>query len=216
MGISPCSFRTIARPGLGLVLAAAAFVAVFAIPSAAQNKGSCPEIIASLLPKSGAIRGGTYSASGPMGMGGGAADLPFEHPCVKSTKYPARVSISVTYYGGEMVELLKMQGDSADQQTILSATSELEKSKNPVKTENLAGGQIVYWDDKSECPAEGAAGSGTVNRPPIPNIRLRGVARTSNARLEITLEGQISTDLAKAAVAEVFENLKKADFEKAK
>ena len=55
-----------------------------------------------------------------------------------------------------------------------------------------------------------------VIRPKIPNIKLQGVARTDNVRLEVTLEGQIGTELAKAAVAEVFENLKKADFSKAK
>ncbi len=208
--------RRIGRVGLSVVLASSAVLTIAAIPSATQSRGTCPEIIASLLPKNASIRGGSYTLAGAMGQGAGAADLPFQHPCVTSTKYPARISIQVTYYGGEMAEILKMQGDAADQQTIQSATRELERSRNRVKTETLAGGQIVYYDYTSECPAEGAAGRGTSDRPVIPNVRLRGLARTDNARLEVTLEGQISTDLAKAAVADVFGNFKKADFGKAK
>jgi hypothetical protein len=42
------------------------------------------------------------------------------------------------------------------------------------------------------------------------------VTLLANVRLEVGLEGVISPDLAKAAIAEVFENLKKADFSKAK
>jgi len=42
------------------------------------------------------------------------------------------------------------------------------------------------------------------------------VALTANVRLEVDLGGTITLDLAKAAVSEVFENLKKADFGKAK
>jgi len=41
-------------------------------------------------------------------------------------------------------------------------------------------------------------------------------AHKDNVRLEVTLEGSISVDTAKAAVTEVFENLKKADFSKVK
>jgi len=40
--------------------------------------------------------------------------------------------------------------------------------------------------------------------------------RTDNVLLEVTLDGQISVEPAKAAVTEVFENLKKADFSKVK
>ena len=96
----------------------------------------------------------------------------------------------------------------------------IEKSPVDVKrmsgAASTAGGEIVFIDFTSECPAEGAAGAGSVNRPPIPNVKLKGVARTPNVRLEVTLEGQISPDLAKAAVSEIFENLKKADFDKVK
>jgi len=201
--------RTITRIGISFILASTAIIAVMAIPSAAQKSPSCPPIIASLLPKNGSIRGGSYNASGPMGMGSGSADLPFDHPCIKSEKYPARISIAITYYGGEMAEMLKMQGDAANEQTIQNAMDELKRSKRTPKREKLPGGEIVYVDYTTECPAEGAAGQGTVNRPPIPNVKLTGVTRTANVRLEVTLEGKISTDQAKAAVAEVFENLKR-------
>lgn len=208
------TFHGVGRIGLGVVLASSAMLTSAAIAYATEAQGSCPEIIASLLPKNGFRPSGAYNLAGSMGQGSGAAELPFEHPCVTSTKYPARITIMFTYYGGEMAELLKMQGEAADQQTIQNATSELARSKRPVKTEALAGGRIVYVDYMSECPAEGAAGRGTANRPPIPNIKLNGLFRTANARLEVTLEGRISTELAKAAVAEVYGNFGKAQFGK--
>jgi hypothetical protein len=216
MKVLQSKFRTVARIGMCLVLASAAIVAFASITSFAQKSQSCPAIIASLLPKNGSIRGGDYNASGPMGMGSGSSDLPFDHPCIKSEKYPARISIAITYYGNEMAEILKMQGDAANEQTIQNAMSEFKRSRRSPKREKMPGGEIVYIDYTTECPAEGAAGNGTVNRPPIPNIKLKGVTRTANVRLEVTLEGKISTDLAKAAVTEVFENLKKADFSKVK
>jgi hypothetical protein len=187
-----------------------------AVASADQRSPSCPQVIASLLPKNGSIRGGNYKASGPMGLGSGDADLPFAHPCLKSEKYPARICIAVTCYGGEMAELLEMQGASANEQTLQGAMDNLKRGKRVPRREKLAGGEIVYVDYTTECPAEGVAGTGTVNRPPIPNVKLTGVALTASVRLEVTLEGRIGVDQAKAAVAEVFENLRKADFSKAR
>jgi hypothetical protein len=188
------------------------FTLAVAIAPAQSGSNS---VLLSLLPKTGQSPSGQYTA-GPMGMGTGAAKLPFEHPCIKSDKYPARITIGVTYYAGEMAQMLKMQGDAANQQTIQSAVSELQKANRPAKREKLGGGDIVYVDYTSACPAEGAGVGGPDKRPPIPNVKLKGVILTDNARLEVELEGKITVDLAKAAVAEVFENLKKADFSKAK
>jgi|WetSurMetagenome_2_1015567.scaffolds.fasta_scaffold226346_2 hypothetical protein len=190
-------------------------VLILCAPFTAAQPGSSNGVIVSLLPKNSHNPTGQYTA-GPMGMGTGAARLHYDHPCIKSDKYPARITIGVTYYGGEMAQMLKMQGDAANQQTIQSAVRELQKPNRPAKKEKLGGGDIVYVDYTSECPAEGAAGKGTSDRPPIPNVKLKGVTRTDNARLEIEVEGQITLDLARAAVTEVFENLKKADFSKAK
>jgi len=215
MRIHPLPSHTIGRAGLGLALFASAIAALAAIPSTAQTKGSCPDIIASLLPKNGSIRGGQYTA-GPMGMGGGSADLPFEHPCTKSEKFPARVSVAVTYYGGEMAELLKMQGDAANQQTLESAMGELRKGQRSPVREKLGGGEIVYVTFETECQPETIDTGKQTTYPPTPHVKLKGVALTANVRLEVDLEGKISLDLAKAAVTEVFENLRKADFDKAK
>jgi hypothetical protein len=202
--------------GLGL-LAVPLIVAAFAgAPAPAQSKGSCPEVIASLLPKNGSLRGGAYNASGPMGMGNGAADLPFDHPCRKSEKFPARISVAVTYYGGEMAEMLKMQGDAVNQQTLESAMSGFKNGPTSPRREKLGGGEIVYLSYETECQPE-TINTGTQRQyPPTPHVKLKGVALTANVRLEVDLGGTITLDLAKAAVLEVFENLKKADFEKAK
>ena len=209
-------YRTIGRIAMCLVLVSAALAALAVDAPAVEKAPTCPPIIASLLPKQGSIRAGSYNASGPMGMGSGAADLPFEHPCIKSEKFPARITVAVTYYGGEMAQMLEMQGPAANEQTLLNATSGFTRSKRTPKREKLPGGEIVYVDFTTECPAEGAAGKVTLAHPAIPNVKLTGVALTASVRLEVTVEGRISVDLAKAAVAEVFDNLKKADFSKAK
>jgi hypothetical protein len=218
MCLSRSSLANTARSGflLGLMSITAVVAALAAVPSAAQSKGSCPPIIASLLPRSGSIRGGDYNAAGPMGMGNGSADLPFDHPCVQTTKFPARITIAVTYYGGEMAEMLKMQGDAVNQQTLENAMSGFKKGPTPPRREKLDGGEIVYLAYETECQPETIDTGKKTQYPPTPHVKLKGVALTANVRLEVDLEGTISFDLAKAAVSEVFENLKKADFEKAK
>jgi hypothetical protein len=208
--------RTFAMFALSALFAPAAIGTFAALASAVEKAPVCPPIIASLLPKSGSIRGGAYNASGPMGLGSGAADLPFEHPCVKSEKFPARITVAVTYYGGDLAQLLELQGPAANEQTLQNATDEMKRAKRTPRREKMAGGEIVYVEYTTECPAEGAAGDiPAPARPPVPNVKLTGVALTASVRLEVTLEGKITTEQAKAAVAEVFANLKKADFSKA-
>lgn len=205
----------LARFALTLVLLSAALAAVPA-PATAQSKGACHPLIASLLPKSGTIRGGDFNAAGPMGMGGGSADLPFDHPCTQSNKFPARISVAVTYYGGEMAQMLQMQGDAANQQTLENAMGELGRTKHSPRREKLGGGEIVYVAYETECQPETIDTGKTTTYPPTPHVKLKGVALTANVRLEVDLEGAYPLDRAKAAVSEVFENLKKADFEKGK
>lgn len=204
------------------VLPAPIVLALSTLPVGAQGSNACPAVIAALLPKIGVEKTGRFTKAGDMGMGSGVAQIPFSHPCITSTKYPARMSVGITSYGGEAAAILQTQGDAADQQTIQDATEELARAytsrggkpsgKEPVKTEILPGATIVYVEFKSECPAEGAAGRGNRERPPIPNLRLKGVARTDNARMEISVEGQISAELAVSLVKEVVENLKRAKF----
>jgi hypothetical protein len=127
------------------------------------------------------------------------------------------MSVAVTYYGGEMAEMLKLQGDSANQQTLQNAWGELERTEQSLRREKLGGGEIVYITYETECPPNTIdTGKPAPHYPPVPHVKLKGVALTANVRMEVDLEGPISPDLAKAAVAEVFENLKKADFSKAK
>ena len=204
-----------ARLALTLVLLAAATAAVPA-PAPAQSKGACHPLIASLLPKSGTIRGGDFNAAGPMGMGGGSADLTFDHPCTRSNKFPARISVAVTYYGGEMAQMLQMQGDAANPQTLENAMGELGRTKHPPRREKLGGGEIVYVAYETECQPETIDTGKTTTYPPTPHVQLKGVALTANVRLEVDLEGAYPLDQAKAVVSEVFENLKKPDFEKGK
>ena len=222
MRISDPMSRTIALAALPLLIA----TAVIAVVAAAQTQESCPPIIASLLPKNGSVRDGQYVKSGEGGdfviRGSGSADIPFEHRCITSSKFPARVSIKVDYYGGEMVLLFEMQGSEPNQEIINGAMREFEQAKRTLnnamsepRREKLAGGEIVYTEYMSECPSKEEV-MADIGEMALPNIKLRGVISTGNARLEVTLEGQISVEPAKAAVTEVFENFKKADFSKVK
>jgi hypothetical protein len=220
MKIAHPSFRTIVLVGSLLVLASTTAVVL----AAAQTQGSCPSIIASLFPKDASIRAGQYFP-GDMGMGDGSADLSFENPSCAKQKYSAHISVAVKYYGGEMAVLIKskespygtIDRDADKEQTIKDATSELAQTKITPKIEKVGIGEIVYVERKSECPPEGpAAYAARVGPMIVPNVKLKGVAWTDNARLQVTLDGRISVDLAKAAVAEVFTNLQKADFSKAK
>lgn len=215
MNASQTPFRVFARPVPALILLAAVLAAVPS-PAPAQSKGACHPVIASLLPKGGTIRGGDFNAAGPMGMGAGSADLPFDHPCTQSNKFPARISVAVTYYGGEMAQMLQMQGDAANQQTLENAMGELGRAKHPPRREKLGGGEIVYVAYETECQPETIDTGKTTTYPPTPHVKLKGVALTANVRLEVDMEGAYPLDRAKAVVGEVFENLKKADFEKGK
>ncbi len=214
--------RTIACVALVFVFASGAI----AVVAAAQTQGSCPSIIASLFPKNASIRGGQYFP-GDLGQGDGSADLSFtfENPSCVKTEYSPRITVAVKNYGGEMAILIKsakspygsIDRDAIKEQFIKDATAELARTKLTPKRETLGIGEIVYVEYKTECPPVGQATTAARVGPIIvPNIKLKGVAWSGNANLEVTLDGPISVDLARAAVAEVFENLKKADFSKVK
>lgn len=108
-----------------------------------------------------------------------------------------------------------MQGDMIDEQTFENAIRELGEDDGPIGREKLGSGEIVYtFLEAVRQPETIDTGGPDRVYPPTPTVRLRGVARTANARLEVTLDGDIPLDLAKSAVAEIFENLMKADFSK--
>jgi hypothetical protein len=212
-------FRAIARAGPLLVLASTAVVVL--VP--AQTQGSCPPIVASILPKNAAGHAGQYFP-GEMSSGRGSADLSFDNPICPKQKFSARISIAFTHYGGETAILIKTEEEpygtidreAIQAQTIKDATSEIEQRRLTPNIEKLGIGEIVYGEFKSECPPEGpATAAARVGPMIVPNVMLKGMAWTGNANLTVTLEGTISVDLAKAAVAEVFANLQKADFSKA-
>ena len=219
--IHPVS-RTVAFAALSLVCA---MVAIFVVAEA-QTQGTCPPIVASLLPKNGPVVDGQYVKGGEgndiVVTGDGSADIPFEHPCIKSVKFPARVSVEFWYFGGEMIWQFEMQGDAPNEEIISSATREFIQYKNTRNStlsepqrEKLAGGEIVYADYKSECPSKEKV-MADIGEMIVPNVMLTGVVCTANARLKVSVKGMISVDAAKAAVTEVFENFKKTDFSKFK
>ena len=212
--------RTITYTVLTLVFATTA------ITAAQTQEKSCPPIIASLFPKNASILGGQYFP-GDYSWGDGSADLSFsfENPACVKTKYSSRLSVAVKHYGGEMAILIKSEEspygtidrDAIKEQFIKDATEELPRTNMTPKRETLEIGEIVYIEYKTECPPFGQATTAARVGPIIvPNVKLKGVAWSDNANVQITLDGPISVDLARAAVAEVFDNLKKAEFSKVK
>lgn len=217
MRISHRSFRPV-------ILAASLSVLPSTLLVLAQ--GSCPPIIASLLPKNATARTGRY-VPGDMGMGDGSAALSFsfENPSCVKTEYSAKIGVAVKYFGGEMTMLIKsaespygsIDRDADKEQFVTNATSELARTRLTPTRETLGIGEIVYVEYETSCaPVGPATAAARIGPTVVPNIKLKGVAWTDNANVQVTLDGPISVDLAKAAVAEVFANLKTADFSKAK
>ncbi len=220
MEINHPLWRIIVLAGSLLVLALTTAVVL----DAAQAQGSCPAIIASLFPKAATIRSGQY-LPGDLGQGDGSADISFENPTCAKQGFTARISVAVKYYGGETAVLIKsnkspygsIDRDADKALAVQNATRELAQTRITPKIEKLGIGEIVYVERMSECPPEGPATyAARVGPMIVPNVKLKGVAWTDNANLQVTLDGRISVDLAKAAVAEVFAKLQKADFSKAK
>jgi hypothetical protein len=201
----------------GILLGAVALPSALTTSAGAQDRSDVSPTIAGLLPSDASVRGGQFALAGDMGMGSGAADLPFDHPCLKSDPYPARVRIAITYYGGEMAQMLQMQGAMVDEQTLQNAIRELGDVDGPARREKLGNGEIVYTYTEATCQPETIDTGGPARTyPPTPAVRLEGVARTANVRLEVTLEGGVTLDRAKSVVAEIFEKVAKADFSKAR
>lgn len=214
------SFGTVVLVVSLLILASSTAVALVA----AQNQGNCPPIIASLFPKGSSIISGQYFPA-DLGQGDGSADLSFDDSICPKRRFSARITVTVKNYGGETAILIKskespygsVDRDTDKAQYIENATRELARTRIASKTEKLGIGNIVYVERKTECPPEGPATTAArVGAMIVPEIKLRGVAWAGNATVQVKLEGTISVELAKAAVAEVFANLQKADFSKAK
>jgi|GEM_PF-948922 len=210
--------RTITYAALALVLATTA------ITTAQAQEKSCPPVIASLFPKNASILDGQYFP-GDYAWGKGSADLPFsfENPSCAKKEYSFRISVDVKHYGGELSMLIKsdeepygtIDRDAIKEQFIRDATEELALTYTTPKRETLEIGEIVYVEYKSSCPPVGEATTAARVGPIIvPNVKLKGAAWSDNAYIQVILDGSISVDLARAAIAEVFDNLKKTDFNK--
>lgn len=179
----------------------------------------CPPVIAALAPKGAVRTTGSYQGQGPMALGGGTADLPFPHPCL-TEKFPAKWSLELQHYSGEGVQLLQMQVAGFEQQVIENEKGEVErrrgKAGNPaqgdsVRVEQVAGGTVILSTRTRRCPWGGVADH-RKEPPPIPVVRLVGVAHTDSTRITVKIEGDMSAEAALAAARETFENLARYRF----
>ncbi len=197
----------------------------FVVGPLAAGKGSCPPLLAALLPEGVANAGGQYNSAGMVGIGFAAADLPFVNPCAnQTTKYPGRISFDIKHYSGEGIELFKMQIDGEESQRLQNAMEEFKEahaklaaapktgafgglvSVSPLKTEKSSGGTIIYYDYYTDC-SEGVKRS-------KPSARLMGAAHNENTAINIEVDGFISGEAAKAAASKVLANFAKTDFTK--
>ncbi len=184
----------------------------------AQGKPQCPAAISSLMPKNAVEVTGQYTPAGIIGMGFAVGKLPFENICVNQvTKLPGKISFDIKHYSGEGIELFKMQIDGEEQQRVQSKMDEFKGDcaglkKNIAKldkftdltTEKVPGGSIMYYGYWTDC-SEGQKRS-------KPRAYLHGVGHNGDTAINIEVEGDISTDLAKAAASEVLANFAKTDF----
>lgn len=199
-------------PGLRILLGAAALLGA---PAPAPAKAPpCPPVIAALAPKGAVRTTGSYQGQGLMAMGGGTADLPFQHPCL-TEKYPAKWSVELQHYEGEGVQLLQMQVAGYEQQVIENEKGEAgrrrDRAGSPVRVERVAGGTVVLSTRTRRCPWGGVADN-RKEPAPIPVVRLVGVAHTDSTRITLKIEGDMSAEAALAAARETFENLARYPF----
>ncbi len=200
---------------LGMMVALAVGVVVL-WSAGAGAQGACPPGVAALVPANGANITCSFSASGEVGLGSTKADLPFDHVCTRSNKYPARITTEVQVYKGQAAKLLQMQITSVEQQTLQSKQAEFEKDvskirSNPqvenvsgVKSEGVPGGKLLYYSYDRDC-SEG-------EKRAKPVVNLVGVGHTASASIKVNLEGYTTIDAAKTAASQVIANLSKASF----
>lgn len=182
-----------------------------------QGKPQCPPLIASLMPKNAVKVTCQYNAAGFIGLGAAAADLPFSHPCIQTTKYPGRITFDIKHYSGEGLELFRMQIGAEEQQRLDNRKQELDKEHDkmqrsmkepsllrPVRTEPVPGGTLLYFEFFIDC-SEGV-------RRVKPYVKLLGVGHVDGTAINIEIEGFISSGAAKAAAVEVLANFGKANF----
>jgi hypothetical protein len=187
----------------------------FSQSTAAEN---CPAVLAGLMPKGAVKVTGQYMPTEMISMGSAGADLPFANICSnQTTRYPGHITLEVQHYTGDAVQMLRMQVDSVEQQTLQGKKAEFEKilknvrganskavSVSELKTEKAGGGTIIYFDYYMDC-SEGEKRS-------KPSARLAGVAHTVSSRITVNVDGFISAEAARAAAVEVLTNFGKARF----
>lgn len=190
----------------------------FVAASTAQGKAQCPAAISSLMPKNAVEVTGQYTPAGVIGMGFAVGKLPFKNICVNQvTKLPGKISFDIKHYSGGGVQLFKMQIDGEEQQRVRSKMDEFRSDCAGLKKsiakldkftdltiEKVPGGSIMYYGYWTDC-SEGQKRS-------KPRAFLHGVGHNGDTAINIEVEGDISTDLAKAAASEVLANFAKADF----
>jgi hypothetical protein len=198
----------------GWALVACATSAAVLFP---QVRPQCPPLIASLMPKNAVKVSCQYNAAGFIGLGAAAADLPFNHPCIQTTKYPGRITFDLKHYSGEGLELFRMQIDAEEQQRLANRKDELDKEHDrmrrsmkdlsllrPVKTDKVPGGTLLYFEHFSDC----SLGVKRVK----PYIKLLAVGHVDGTAINIEIEGFIGSEAARAAAQEVLANFSRADF----
>ncbi|MEW5763391.1 MAG: hypothetical protein ACOYXN_05925 [Acidobacteriota bacterium] len=162
---------------------------------------------------------------GFMGKGSGVAKLPFDQkcPCLKNDKLRAQISLEVLHYGDEGTEIFQMQIGAVEEQTIQNALNNFRSGQpkptpkndlHATRKETVQGGTVVLYDYKRDCPGDCVPDGADPAAYAVPVVHLVGVSHSASTSVVVKVDGDLPPDLAKAAVEEVFANLKKAAFDK--
>jgi hypothetical protein len=185
----------------------------------AQSRPECPTVLSSLMPGNAVKVTCQYNVAGIVGMGFATANLPFKNICANQvTPNPGKITYELKHYGGEAIEMFKMQIGPEEQQRKQNKLSEFEKkykklkstqnlrlvSLSPLKTESVSGGSISFFGYETDC-SEGEKRS-------KPTVYLHAVGHNDSTAINIEVSGNISVDAARAAASEVLINFNKTNF----
>lgn len=204
------------------ILSAAILTAALPAFPQTQTKLKCPEEMASLMPEDAANQTGQYSSAGNTSMGIAGAELPFDFQCPPTSKYPAKLKMTLKKCHGNAPEACRTQLLSLEAETIRKDRISMTRSRDnvrlavgvtPLTEEQFAGGTALYFVSTARCWAAGM-GSAPSEYPYMPTIEFKWYAHTASSSITVTITGNMTAEKAKAMVEGIAVKFRKAMSEK--
>jgi hypothetical protein len=177
------------------------------------GQSKLPKTILDLFPGNAVEPGGLWHNAGKMGMLTVSAHLTSSAPCIVD-KAPGFIKIELKIYFDRSL-INPIQG-SAQEQMFSQDLRNLESNMNgiktqtrlmrvgPMKTEDVTGGHIAYFDSLTDC-------SEYVHRE-RPAAKLIGIVKTEKIFGTIEIEGPMTADQIKAMAVATLGKIVKTDF----